>query len=126
MHAVDTNVLMRLIMRDDPKQAVIAEEFLNRGAWASHVVVAEVAWSLESNYGVDARGIASAIELLLDHPSLAMQDADVVRAAVAGFRRKPSVEFSDHLILESARKAGHLPLGTFDRGLGRLDGAQKL
>jgi predicted nucleic-acid-binding protein len=126
MRAVDTNVLMRLIMRDDPKQVVIAEEFLGRTAWASHVVVAEVAWSLESNYGMDARGIASAIELLLDHPSLAVQKSDVVRAAVDGFRRKPAVEFSDHLILEVARKAGHLPLGTFDRGLGKLDGAQAL
>jgi predicted nucleic acid-binding protein len=36
------------------------------------------------------------------------------------------VGFSDCLILEVARKAGHLPLGTFDRELGRLEGAQRL
>jgi predicted nucleic acid-binding protein len=34
--------------------------------------------------------------------------------------------FSDCLVLEIARKAGHLPLGTFDRNLSKLDGAQKL
>jgi predicted nucleic acid-binding protein len=36
------------------------------------------------------------------------------------------VSFSDCLVLEVARKSGHLPLGTFDRELGKLDGAQRL
>jgi predicted nucleic-acid-binding protein len=77
-------------------------------------------------YGRSPSQIADSVELLLEHPSLAVDDADVVRAALAGFRAKPSVEFSDHLILEIARKAGHVPLGTFDRNLGKLDGAQAL
>jgi predicted nucleic acid-binding protein len=34
--------------------------------------------------------------------------------------------FSDCLVLETARKAGHLPLGTFDRDLAKLDGAVRL
>jgi predicted nucleic acid-binding protein len=42
------------------------------------------------------------------------------------FRAKPSLGFSDCLILNLARNAGHLPLGTFDRNLGKVDGAHKL
>jgi predicted nucleic acid-binding protein len=41
-------------------------------------------------------------------------------------QNKPTLGFSDCLILEIARKAGNLPLGTFDRALGRLDGVNKL
>jgi predicted nucleic acid-binding protein len=64
--------------------------------------------------------------MLLSHETLSIQDPDVVRAALEDFRRKPALVFSDCLILEVARAAGHLPLGTFDRDLGRLDGGQRL
>ena len=42
------------------------------------------------------------------------------------FQERPALGFSDCLILEVARKAGHLPLGTFDRDLGELEGAERL
>jgi predicted nucleic-acid-binding protein len=64
--------------------------------------------------------------MLLNHQDLSVQDADVVAAALGHFRKRPALGFSDCLILEVARKAGHLPLGTFDRELGNLAGAQKL
>jgi predicted nucleic acid-binding protein len=50
----------------------------------------------------------------------------VVAAALAQFRVKPALGFSDCLVLEIARKAGHLPLVTFDKTLGRLGGAQRV
>ncbi len=49
-----------------------------------------------------------------------------VATAVALFRSKPAFGFSDCLILELARKAGHLPFGTFDRNLSRVPGIQKI
>jgi hypothetical protein len=55
-----------------------------------------------------------------------MQDSDVVVAALDLFRARPALGFTDCMMLEIARKSGHLPLGTFDRGLGKVDGAQKL
>lgn len=58
--------------------------------------------------------------------NLTLQDADAVAAALESFRRRPALGFSDCLLLELARKAGHLPLGTFDRDLSKRDGAQKL
>jgi predicted nucleic-acid-binding protein len=126
MRAVDTNVLVRLITRDDPKQVAAAESFVTKGAWVSHVVLAETLWVLESVYELDAARRATAVEMLVNHRSLTLQDPDVVTAALAHFRHKPSLGFSDCLVLEMARKAGQLPLGTFDRDLGKLDGAERI
>ena len=126
MRAVDTNVLVRLLTRDDPKQLAKAEAFVERGAWVPQLVLAETTWVLGVAYELDHAAIATAVEMLLHHRTLTLQDADVVAAALAHYRRRPALGFSDCLVLESARKAGHLPLGTFDRALGRLDGTERL
>ncbi|MEO6624627.1 MAG: hypothetical protein ABIN37_07330 [Burkholderiaceae bacterium] len=68
----------------------------------------------------------AALQLLLAHECLVFQDADTVAAALEHFHRRPALGFSDCLVLEIARKAGHMPLGTFDKGLARLPGIQKL
>jgi predicted nucleic acid-binding protein len=62
----------------------------------------------------------------LTHKALILQDREVVAAALEIFRSRPALGFSDCLLLEVARKAGHLPLGTFDRNLSKLEGADKL
>ncbi|HET9552861.1 MAG TPA: PIN domain-containing protein [Anaeromyxobacteraceae bacterium] len=126
MRAVDTNVLVRLLARDDEAQAAAAESFVAAGAWVSHVVLVETVWVLESVYEVDARGQAKAVEMLLNHRELTVQDPDVVERALAHFRKRPSLGFSDVLVLEAARKAGHGPLGTFDRDLAKVEGARLL
>lgn len=126
MRAVDTNVLVRLVTRDDEKQVTAAESFVAKGAWVSHVVLVETIWVLESVYGLNPDSLAQAVEMLLSHQQLTIQDGDVVDAALEHFRKRPSLGFSDCLVLESALKAGHQPLGTFDRELGKLGGAQKL
>ena len=126
MRAVDTNVLARLVTRDDARQVAAAEVFVGRGAWVPQIVLAEVTWVLESVYQLGPREIATAVEMLLNHRDLTLQDSDAVAAALEHYRKRPSLGFSDCLILEVARKAGHLPLGTFDRGLSKLDGAERL
>jgi predicted nucleic-acid-binding protein len=126
MRAVDTNVLVRLITRDDPQQLAAAEEYVAGGAWVSTIVLAETSWVLASSYGLDGDQIATVVEMLLSHQQLSLQDAEVVIAALERFRTPRSPEFADCLILEVARKAGHLPLGTFDRRLGKIDGAERL
>lgn len=64
---------------------------------------------LDAVYERTPADIATAVEMLLNHEHLTIQDQDVVSAA-----------------LEVARKAGHVPLGTFDRDLGKRSGAQRL
>jgi len=126
VRAVDTNVLVRLVTRDDAKQVAAAEAFVARGAWVPHLVLAEATWVLTSVYKRDPGKIATAVEMLLNHQHLTLQDADAVAAAVERLRRRPALEFSDCLVLEVARKAGHVPLGTFDRNLAKLDGVERL
>ncbi len=126
MHAIDTNVLVRLIVRDDPDQTERAERFIEKGAWVSVLALAETVWVLDSIYEVSLDVQVRSVEMLLKHRSLVIQDAETVSAALEVFRSKPALGFSDCLILQMARKAGHVPLGTFDRKLGRTEGAQKL
>jgi len=126
MRAVDTNVLVRLLARDEPRQALAADEFVAKGAWVSHLVLAETLWVLDAVYERSAPQLMAALDLLLAHESLVLQDADTVLAALAHFRAAPALGFSDCLVLEIARKAGHLPLGTFDQGLAKLEGARRL
>jgi predicted nucleic-acid-binding protein len=126
MRAADTNAVVRVLVRDDAKQARVAEEFTENGAWVSHLVLAETTWVLDARYERTAEQIATAVEMLLNHKDLTLQDADVVLCALEQFRKRPKVGFSDCLVLEIARKAGHLPLGTFDRDLSRCDGTQRL
>ena len=125
MRAIDTNVLVRLIARDDSRQAA-AEAFIEQGAWVSVLALAEATWVLNTVYGLRSKDLAKAIEMLLNHRDLTLQDPETVAAALELFRAKPTLGFSDCLMLQLARKAGHLPLGTFDRNLARVDGAQKL
>jgi predicted nucleic-acid-binding protein len=126
MLAIDTNVLVRLITRDDTAQVERAEAYVEKGVWVSHVVLAETAWVLRETYNVGHEEIIEAIDLLLLNKSLTIHDAEVVAAALDQYRRRPRLGFSDCLVLEIARKAGHLPLGTFDRDLSKLDGAERL
>ena len=126
MRAVDTNVLVRLVTRDDTKQLAVAEAFVIRGAWVPHLVLAEATWVLTSVYDRRPEEIASAVEMLLNHQHLTLQDSEAVAAAVVSFRRRPALGFSDCLVLEVARKAGHVPLGTFDRGFSKLAGVERL
>jgi predicted nucleic-acid-binding protein len=126
MLAIDANVLVRLIVRDDSRQVASAETFIAKGAWVSVLALAEATWVLTSVYRLDAKDLAIAIDMLLNHQSLVLQDSDVISGALELFRSKPSLAFSDCLMLQLARKSGHLPFGTFDRRLARLDGTHKL
>ena len=126
MRAVDTNGLVRLVTRDDAKQVAVAEAFVARGAWVPHLALAEATWVLTSVYDRGPEEIATAVEMLLNHQHLTLQDSETVAAAVASFRRRPALCFSDCLVLEVARKAGHVPLGTFDRDFSKLAGVEKL
>src|SRR5271167_2131999 len=112
MRAIDTNVLVRLIVRDDSRQAASAESFIEKGAWVSVLALAEATWVLGSVYELSSNDQARAVEMLLNHRDLVLQDPETVAAALELFQAKPSLGFSDCLMLQLARKAGHLPLGT--------------
>ena len=126
MRAVDTNILVRLVTRDDRKQVAAAEYFISKGAWVSTLVLMEATWVLAAVYELRHSEIATAVDMLLHHKDLTIQDSETVGAALEQYRIHSALGFSDCLILEAARKAGHLPVGTFDRDLGKLDGTERL
>jgi predicted nucleic-acid-binding protein len=126
MRAVDTNVLVRILARDDPKQVRVADDFVAAGAWVSLLALAETIRVLTTVYARDAAEVGASLDRLLNHKDLILQDREVVAAALEIFRSRPALGFTDCLLLEVARKAGHLPLGTFDRYLSKIDGAEKL
>jgi predicted nucleic-acid-binding protein len=126
MRAVDTNVLVRLVTRDDQAQAARADAFIARGAWVSTLVLAETSWVLGTLYDLEHGQIATVVEMLLSHEQLSLQDAEVVSAALERYRALPALGFTDCLVLEIASKAGHLPLGTFDRRLSKREGVERL
>ena len=126
MRAVDTNILVRLITRDDQRQLAMAEAWIARGAWVSTLVLAETSWVLGAVYDLRHDDIATVVEMLLSHEHLSLQDPEAVAAALEQYRKVPALGFTDCLILEIARKAGHLPLGTFDKRLAHTDGSERL
>ena len=126
MVSVDTNILIRIITRDDAEQAKRAEAFIKKGAWVSHLVLAETVWVLGRGYGRTIRQLVETIEVLLEHEHLRLEGANVVEDALTAFKKRPAIGFSDYLIFEIARKAGHTPLGTFDRNLAKLNGVEKI
>ena len=67
MCAVDTNVLVRILARDDPAQAESAECFIKEGASVSLLVLAEAVWTLGSKYGLRAADIDHAVSMLMKH-----------------------------------------------------------
>ena len=79
-----------------------------------------------SGVRADSRGNRDGHRHAFASPGSTIQESDSVAAALEQYRNRPALGFSDCLILETARKAGHLPLGTFDRNLSKLDGAEGL
>ncbi len=124
MRAIDTNVLVRLLVRDDPRQTAAAETFTAAGAWIPHIALVETIWVLDSVYDRSRSDIEAAVEGLLDHESLVIQDPDIVAEALDSFRTSKKADFADCLILAVSQRTGHRPLGTFDTHLAKLDGAE--
>jgi len=123
---LDACTMFPMLVRDSPEQVRLAESFIASGAWVSHLVLAEAMWVLDALYDRTPEQIAGAIDMLLNHKDLTIQDAEVVTTALGHFRKRPALGFSDCLVLEIARKAGHTPLGTFARDLAKLEGVRRL
>lgn len=96
MRAVDTNVLVRALVRDDAAQAAQAEEILTRDeVFVPVTVMLELEWVLRSRYGFTADKVAQALALLCDMPRVCVGEADAVRQAAA--RVAKGWDFADAL-----------------------------
>lgn len=130
MIALDTNVLLRYLMADDPGQGATAAAFMEtlsaaRPGYISLPVVMEVAWVLGHRDRYDRETIAAALLELLLADALVIEAADAVHAALRGYVLG-GPGFADHLILACAQAKGCEGLATFDRRLAGQAGAELL
>ncbi len=127
MIAVDTNILVRHLMADDPVQTALATEFLenrlsrqNPGL-VSVIVLCELSWTLKRVYGRSDDDILLVIRELLATPTLVVEHAELVGRAIAS-----TVSFADALIHLVGAASGCSGTITFDRRFARLDGVELL
>ena len=126
MNALDTNVLVRFLVRDNPEQAEEARALLeglttDNPGFICREVMLEVVWVLERSYRFSREHIADIVIELIDTDTLVIEDDnDVAQCAIA--YRQGGADFSDLLILAAANRVGAQPLHTFDRRLSRLRG----
>jgi predicted nucleic-acid-binding protein len=124
---VDTNVLLRYIVRDEPTQAARAARELERGErfLVGSIVLCEVVWVLETGYGFSRRDIAVTLERILATAQFEIEAKDLALAALDDFRRS-TADFSDCLLGRRNRAAGAAETVTFDRSLKGLEGFRLL
>jgi predicted nucleic-acid-binding protein len=130
VEAFDTNVVVRLLVRDDEDQCERAERAFRRavaagGVWISSVVLIETSWVLRVAYKFDRATIAAALRRLHASEGVRVGDEATVLRALSEFE-VGSADFADYFILESARGANALPLHTFDERLALVDGAARI
>jgi predicted nucleic-acid-binding protein len=126
MIAIDTNVLLRLVV-DDPnekQQSQLVRDLLNQHGqvWVSIIVLIETVWVLQSRYKLTKEQIIVVIEKIIQHPRIHLDNAASVDNALTLYSAC-NAGFADCSILNEAKKK-QLVLHTFDRKLSRLHGAK--
>ena len=116
MIAVDTNVVVRLLVNDDERQGAVARALFESGeVWIGATVLLEVAWVLESVYSLDGAEAAEALDRLLGLPNVRIENPGAIATALAAVKR--GVELADALHL--CRTPEDVEFATFDRGLAK-------
>ena len=131
MVGIDTNVLVRYLAQDDPKQSAVATRFIEsrlsaeNPGFVSTVTLCELAWVLAESYGAERKRIREIIEGLLATKQLVIERAELVWKSLRAWERAPA-DFSDALIAQLAIAHGAEKTVTFDRTAARLPGFELL
>ena len=124
MIGLDTNVLVRYIMQDDPRQSALATRLIESltvtaPGYFSLVSVTELSWVLSSAYDLERSQLAEALEGLLRTKEIVVEQAETVWKAVRLFR-SGNADFADCLIGIKNRNAGCETTVTLDQGTAKL------
>lgn len=120
MIALDTNLLVRLLTNDAPREAAKVEAWLQQNtsarspAYVDHIVVCELVWVLERSYGYASAQIRQALEALLEHDHLRLEAPNLLRQALGLYSQGPA-DFSDYLLALRAKAAGFALVLTLDK-----------
>ena len=125
MIALNTNLLVRLLTNDDPRQAAKVEAWLRDNAtpktpaYVDHVVLCELGWVLERSYGYDRAEVHAALAALLEQDHLKVESPGLVRQALMMYANGPA-DFSDYLLAVRAQAAGYSPVLTLDKKAAKI------
>jgi len=131
MIGIDTNVLVRVVVADDPKQAAVARDFIrdrctpDDPGFVSNIVLAELAWILAQGYGYSRIEIADTIERIMETVQLQAESPADAASALADFRAG-TTDFADCLIGHINHTAECSHTVTFDRKAAKLPGFKLL
>jgi predicted nucleic-acid-binding protein len=125
--AIDTNVLVRLVTRDDEAQYQKARAFVenHQPVLVTQLSVLELVWVLMSRYKLDKARTCQVVQALLETKELNIQSPGILEAALEIWQ-KSKADFADCFIRETVHDARESPLGTFDATLGKLPGCTRL
>ena len=126
MIGLDTNVLVRYIMQDDPKQSPKATSLIesldaDNTGFVSLVSIVELYWVLTSCYALSGNQAVKAIETIVRTQQFVVERADIVVRALRVFLRG-GVDLPDCLIERAAASEGCTETFTFDAGAARHAG----
>lgn len=131
MIGLDTNVLVRYLVQDDPEQARKASSVIARHCtrespgFINRIVLCELVWVLEDAYGYSKEAIAGVLEKVLRTNQFQIEDVQVAWTALRQYQ-KGKADFSDCLLVAVNRQAGCDRTVTFDRQAGKLAGFELL
>ena len=131
MPALDTNVLVRYLVRDDEQQLASAGKLIRDALRAGETlyvpitVMLELEWVLRSSFGFDKGLVTTTLSSLLASAELSFESESAAEIALALYR-KHTADFADCVHIALAHAAGESPLWTFDRGASKVDGARLL
>lgn len=122
MIGLDTNVLVRYLVKDDKKQAERATSYIRKATadgeacFINSIVLCELAWVLESAYEYEKKEIAAVLEQILLTRQLEIEYKDIVRQAIHDYGQANG-DLADHLLGRINQSEGCEHTATFDRAL---------
>ncbi|MEZ4744822.1 MAG: type II toxin-antitoxin system VapC family toxin [Calditrichia bacterium] len=125
-YGIDTNVLIRFIVQDDPEQSKRATDFLKNHCseeapgFISMVVMCEIVWVLRRAYGYSKSNIINVLETILRTSELMVEEPQIAWEALHRFKTG-SADFSDFIIGTINKSAGCEQTATFDQQAGQSD-----
>ena len=119
MRSVDTNVLARYLVGDDPHQSPLAEQILAQGAFVSLTVLLEVYWLLSSRYGMNTQQVVVLFKIMLEHQTVQIEAEEWVDWLLD--RLSCGADFADLIHLISSQN--HSAFVTFDKSIAKHAGS---
>ena len=131
MAGLDTNVLVRWMLDDDPRQAARVQRLFDEvreeqsPLFVPSTVMLELEWVLRSRYALDKSTVLGAFNALLETQELEFQDEPALERALSLYRQS-SADFADCLHAGQCGSAGRSPMITFDEAAARLPSVELL